>query len=778
MNRLLSISLILACLGTIPARAQLDINKNGMSDVWERQFNDGQLFPDSFIAENDDDGDGRTNLEESIAGTDPNSGHPPEGFLAKEVRHVPATWFIDPEEEEPVLLTPEAYEIDWPGVLGKRYVLLVSQDLTLESWIPVGEPIIGDGEIISVGMNPTLVGGQPAEKLFWRVAVTDIDSDGDGLFDHEEHVLGTNPNNPETMPGFGDLWMATNFPEVLPSGLLAAMDSDGDGLTNEQEQELGTDPHVADNPGILQDALVNGDFSEPVIGTGTRAGATNIDWDYWPGANVNGWTAVVGENIEYQIIDPMESGNQYVELKAHPMGHYGIKQRFGTRKGSQYLLIFEAKARVNTPLYDNSILIQLNGDTIQSIDFQDYGLWERHLVLFTADTTISEIKLTPASPGNTSGCLVDNLSIVSIKLEIITPDDDSWIQPLLEEQVILRDEVAKIKIIFKGDNVSLFELEDSGNGEIALNTSVTRLGFPDLNLPLDDDSCDFLHGENVTEVRIALNLLDLQRLNLLPSIGDPDMTTHSALDFVDGPLSNFEDSQAFIDGFSAYFGPPSGYSNNKVGVSLNSSPPQSMPHKSFAAAAGVEILSVTYAGIREKCMIMNQGEIFYYSGHGYPGTRDLGPYIMISDGDQVDGIDLKEYWDEDLNIVIFAGCSLVNINNWNPNPAFYPALTGPDAGYYPGEFMNTIGPRYILGYGSGAPRDNGQNSAQIAADFTSNYQTNPNNPFLHWANANDNTNGRNATALEKNIKFGYFERIEFLGATVDYVWTTKNVMDW
>ncbi|MDP4878350.1 MAG: PA14 domain-containing protein, partial [Opitutales bacterium] len=51
----------------------LDENGNGLSDVWEQRFNASDL-----VLEDDDDGDRFTNLEECIAGTDPNDStdHP------------------------------------------------------------------------------------------------------------------------------------------------------------------------------------------------------------------------------------------------------------------------------------------------------------------------------------------------------------------------------------------------------------------------------------------------------------------------------------------------------------------------------------------------------------------------------------------------------------------------------------------------------------------------------------------------------------------------------
>src|SRR5690242_15633008 len=53
----------------VPARVhaqKLDLNSNGMSDVWEQIYNASALDPNL-----DSDGDGVSNLRESMAGTDP-----------------------------------------------------------------------------------------------------------------------------------------------------------------------------------------------------------------------------------------------------------------------------------------------------------------------------------------------------------------------------------------------------------------------------------------------------------------------------------------------------------------------------------------------------------------------------------------------------------------------------------------------------------------------------------------------------------------------------------
>ncbi|MEI6607927.1 MAG: hypothetical protein WCP35_21705, partial [Verrucomicrobiota bacterium] len=95
---------------------------------------------------------------------------------------------------------------------------------------------------------------------------------------------------------------------------------------------------------IGQQCIVNGDFSKPEIAS-APSNTSDPTWDYWGLGPVTGWSAVVGTNIEFQNITHNETGNQYVELKAEPEGHYGIKQEVGTIRGATYLLMLDCRDR-------------------------------------------------------------------------------------------------------------------------------------------------------------------------------------------------------------------------------------------------------------------------------------------------------------------------------------------------------------------------------------------------------------------------------------------------
>ena len=61
-----------------PLAAILDTNTNGMSDLWEKQHNNGELYPATFIPTADPDEDGWSNATEAVAGTDPFEPNPPD----------------------------------------------------------------------------------------------------------------------------------------------------------------------------------------------------------------------------------------------------------------------------------------------------------------------------------------------------------------------------------------------------------------------------------------------------------------------------------------------------------------------------------------------------------------------------------------------------------------------------------------------------------------------------------------------------------------------------
>ena len=162
----------------LPAMGTIDKDADEMSDVWEGKY--GFSITGSATSDEDPgadpDGDGWTNLQESMAGTDPGSSEMPEGVLKTQIAQNPSLTGVFP--------------VSWETTPGKYYTLWVSTELDI--WTPVGTAMLGDGTPIEMAVSSS------GSKLFWRTTAADQDSDGDGLSDFEEWLVGTDSHKTDT----------------------------------------------------------------------------------------------------------------------------------------------------------------------------------------------------------------------------------------------------------------------------------------------------------------------------------------------------------------------------------------------------------------------------------------------------------------------------------------------------------------------------------------------------------------------------------------------------
>jgi len=144
----------------------IDLNHNGISDVWEWTYNAYGINPDI-----DSDGDGFVNWQEAIAGTNP--------FDSNSYPRIPI-----------ISNSFGGFSVTLPSAPGKVY--------TLESVATLGDTnwIVETNVEAQSGSNMTLTVPESANAKFYRVSISDTNSDGTGLMnDWEKYQLGLNPTN-------------------------------------------------------------------------------------------------------------------------------------------------------------------------------------------------------------------------------------------------------------------------------------------------------------------------------------------------------------------------------------------------------------------------------------------------------------------------------------------------------------------------------------------------------------------------------------------------------
>ncbi len=168
------IRFLVACFSLVSSNLLLgiiDLDGNGLSDLWETQYNAVGLSPSV-----DSDLDGFNNLLEMESGTDPQNPYSRLEILSS-------------------VKVGGDIHVFWESISEQLYQIELSTDMV--NWVLAGEPQMGTG-----GLQEAIVGFD-VDAPFCRIRVLRNDADGDGLSFYEERMLGLNPENAYTDGGDG-----------------------------------------------------------------------------------------------------------------------------------------------------------------------------------------------------------------------------------------------------------------------------------------------------------------------------------------------------------------------------------------------------------------------------------------------------------------------------------------------------------------------------------------------------------------------------------------------
>jgi uncharacterized protein (DUF1800 family) len=186
------VAIAFLALMTSTSFAILDQNNNQQSDIWESLFGAIGLNPSV-----DTDGDGFSNLQEAIAGTNPLDANSAP-TLQIQVAGVNAI-------------------TTWGSVLGKRYTISANDSFDPAAWQPIAA-VDGTGAPLALQLAIS------QSLQFFRLQVQDIDSDNDGLTDAEEFAIGFDPTSAHTQrydqTDFQRVSAGWNSPSVVTIGVL------------------------------------------------------------------------------------------------------------------------------------------------------------------------------------------------------------------------------------------------------------------------------------------------------------------------------------------------------------------------------------------------------------------------------------------------------------------------------------------------------------------------------------------------------------------------------
>ncbi|MCB9676457.1 MAG: tandem-95 repeat protein [Alphaproteobacteria bacterium] len=175
---------------------------------------------------------------------------------------------------------------------------------------------VDDGtEVLTDGTDPN----EPSDDR--------VDSDGDGLSDAEEGVLGTDPNDPDTdddgVSDGAEVDGADGDPTTPDATDPLDADSDDDGLSDGDELGMGTDPNDPDSDGDGVDDGTEAGVTDPVP-AGTSEGGIPID-----GTDTSVFTPDADPTTTTDPTDPDTDGDGLLDGEEDTNGNGAVENTVG-----------------------------------------------------------------------------------------------------------------------------------------------------------------------------------------------------------------------------------------------------------------------------------------------------------------------------------------------------------------------------------------------------------------------------------------------------------------
>ena len=601
------------------------------------------------------------------------------------------------------------------------------------------------------------------EVNVYRTTPTNADTDGDGLKDGEEVGRGTNPLATDSDgDGLLDGWeVAQGLDPVDASGENGASgDMDGDGLCNSDEQSLGTDPHAADSDGdgvsdFLEicngsDPVDGGDGGKPSANFPYRGIRFDINGDY------AAWSMTVAG------LGPFDRLSDTFSMASPGAGSERLRV---LKKGNSYRLTMQWlnsdghtdpnwycwQAKVNglptAPSYESYKAARLPGNEVV------HGLgW---MAENAGGLLTSHVHMREDQGGNVAEGLEATLHVYRCEVSICDPDDEAWPE-LAASRVLLDDEELRIRVTVT-PAIADFDLFRRVMGS---NVVVSTSGTCPTGVAIPVSASEFFVGGTNSEIRMTRTRAQLIELGLLPSQDEDGVDEMAWIDMANLAADSGQDLSD-SEAFSSLGYEFRGKATLDSAKGLDSQPPNSIPSESFFKAAGCEVVSAEYGGVRSsRRQIMNQADYFYYSGHG------LHLYKSVDPGDGPETV--NGHWNKDLKCVIFSACSILDINDYNNNYRWEPE----EHNLSPGKYWEAVGPSVLLGYNYYAPADSSGAPARIMRSWVANRELL--GDVDAWMEANKEQKKWNACAIRKGGDYVYFDSF----MSVIHIKKTVKKEDW